>query len=545
MRLRIKDFFHKLLFRRTASQAVPNKKKKPSEKDKPQKTKTPPTDSTPDPFLEALTKFEARLQQYWQGVMPPTTSEQEIVFLITPWVYTAVPMFSLELALQVRQAGTPVRLILDGTDLAGNAGPPSHTEGIARVIESGMCSIPVTLVATDTPKQPNDSDVKRSRDLFYANAVWWARGEAQVDEFRRVHALGERKFEEHLGRVRHLLSEMRPGRLIMPGGIFGVSSVYQTIAKELHIPFSTYDAGKRQVTWSHNGIAAHRADFGDAVRELDQTLEQHVRSQIEQIAEDELAKRHQVKDVRGYQMTEATGERYPYDIFVPLNVRWDSAALMREKVFSTFVTWLDEVLQWVKEHPPWSVCVREHPGQRMLVGSAESCDSYDQVIAKHADLGHRLRFVRVTDAINSYDVIRCAKVVLSHTSTLAMEATMLGVPVVVGSHCYYEDVGFVWKAENREQYFTLLEQALSDNLQVNERRRQLARLTYFLSQCCRHPISRFNPHPGTFDNWVLRSPEEIRSWNDFRSQFECLTQGRPLGVVVLSHLAKEWEDNKS
>ena len=56
----------------------------------------------------------------------------------------------------------------------------------------------------------------------------------------------------------------------------------------------------------------------------------------------------------------------------------------------------------------------------------------------------RCRFVAAEDSVNSYDLLRSARLVLPFTSNIGIEAAAIGKPVLVSGAAYYADLGFVW-----------------------------------------------------------------------------------------------------
>jgi hypothetical protein len=153
------------------------------------------------------------------------------------------------------------------------------------------------------------------------------------------------------------------------------------------------------------------------------------------------------------------------------------------------------------------------------------------LLARFSGLGDRLRFVSAEESLNSYDLMRHARAVLPHTSTVGIEAAVLGLPVVVGTAVYYEDFGFCRKAATREKYFAAIEDALEGRSVPTAEQREDAALAYYLTQRCAVMQTTFSPQPDDYRKWVKIASEELWALPeaaDFRAAF---LSGEPLSLI--------------
>ncbi len=68
-----------------------------------------------------------------------------------------------------------------------------------------------------------------------------------------------------------------------------------------------------------------------------------------------------------------------YDILVPLNISWDTAALALDTAFPTVRDWLGALLEWLATRPGLKLCIRQHPRERL--GFAKSNDDLGDFVA--------------------------------------------------------------------------------------------------------------------------------------------------------------------
>ena len=146
----------------------------------------------------------------------------------------------------------------------------------------------------------------------------------------------------------------------------------------------------------------------------------------------------------------------------------------------------------------------------------------------------RIRFVDSNAAINTYDLIEKAKVVVPYVSTVGIEAAALGRVVVTEGNSCYAGLGFVWAAKNREEYFKFLEEALKGKLKVTEKQRQDAWRCYYLTQCRNWHYTVFTPTPTDFDKWVFEQPEELLAKQEVKDVIDSIDKDIPLCILMHS-----------
>jgi hypothetical protein len=206
--------------------------------------------------------------------------------------------------------------------------------------------------------------------------------------------------------------------------------------------------------------------------------------------------------------------RHTWDIIVPLNLRWDSAALCRQRLFTSIGDWLSQLLAWVEKHPTARIAIRQHPCEKLV--DFRGTDDFSKLLAQYPGLGDRATYISAQHEVNTYDLIAGAKAILPFTSRVGIEAAMLGKPVILGAHSYYGDCGFAWNPKTVAEYFTNLEDALAGKLDVSEEARERARVAYYLAESCLELKTSFTPAPTDYAQWVQQAPEKI--WSESANQ---------------------------
>src|SRR6185437_1343735 len=121
--------------------------------------------------------------------------------------------------------------------------------------------------------------------------------------------------------------------------------------------------------------------------------------------------------------------------------------------------------------------VRQHPSERRPLQRSQT--DVGGLLSRSFGDDHRCRFVAAEDPVNSYDLLRAARLVLPFVSTIGIEAAAMGKPVLVSGACYYSDLGFVWSAGSREEYFDLLHRGIRGDLAPRADQVERAWLCYY------------------------------------------------------------------
>lgn len=477
-------------------------------------------------FGELARRFHERLPR-WPA--PAESGGPRVAVLVTTWVKTAVPFFALECALALRNTGCQVTVLWDDSDLVGNAASKGEVAAVETILKNLPEGLSLLRVAhLDSGEAPLDDEFAAS--IVRENAVWKMRGESEAQAFIDERPTMQPAVRAHLSKVFTLLRKERFDQVLIPGGVYGVSAAYLAAARQLGHAFSVFDSGPGLLLLSHRGIAAHHDDTATSVEILlrDGSAEEIAFAIREGQAE--LDRRIQGTDEHRYQLAPATGEATGNaNVLVPLNLRWDAAALSRLRLFDSVEHWLTSLLDWASATPEARLCIRQHPVERHA--STRSRDDLSTVLGRYAHLGDRLRFVAAADPVNSYDLQRAAKVVLPFTSSAGLEAAMLDRAVVLGTHCYYEHLPFVQRADSIDHYFQLIRQALADELKPTAQARDVAAIAYYFTQRCAYLRTRFTPVPDDFRTWVDIDPQTLWAEPCQTDLMTALRQRLPLPLV--------------
>jgi hypothetical protein len=111
------------------------------------------------------------------------------------------------------------------------------------------------------------------------------------------------------------------------------------------------------------------------------------------------------------------------------NVIFDTSQPHANTVFEDMFDWLDLVLEVIKEHPETLFVIRAHPDElRVRKASRETVAGWVEA-RKVTDLPNVV-FVSPQETLSSYELILRSKFVMVYNSTIGLEASIMGVPVL-------------------------------------------------------------------------------------------------------------------
>jgi len=494
----------------------------------------------PHPVDEMCVTYRLRLAQ-WAALPAPPARSLRVGVVITPWLASGVPIFSLECALGLRQAGARVKIFWDASNLMGNAPHHREAEPLAALLRQLPADVEYITVAEHEEFAAAD-DGGLCEAILHENAIHRMRGESRIGDFMEQYPEALQATRRHLAKVHQLLRVEPLDFVLIPGGVYGLSAVYLAAAQRLGLAVTTYDCDYGMHIFAHGGVACHQVDLVAAAELLEKYLlpRPAERKRIIAAAEAELQARMEGRDaLRSQEVAAARNPEGDYNILVPLNLRWDTAALSRQRLFASVEDWVLALLAWAETEPDARICFRQHPGERFE--AAHCVDDVGALISRHNRVGDRVRFVAAADKVSTYDILRTVKVVLPFTGTVGVEAGMLGHPAIISTQCYYGSFPFACSAETRADYFHLVHEALSDHLPVTSEAREKASLLYYLTALCNMVKTSFTAAPNDVLEWLQVSPQELWLRPENVDLVEALMTRSPLAFIRARRFAEEAE----
>jgi hypothetical protein len=441
---------------------------------------------------------------------------------------TPLPWYLISLACAFYYYGREVIIVWDDTvsDFAMNKWCQRFQQNsIRRVMQRIPNFIKCVPLSTYGAQKMSPSSY-RVDHLLRKNKTIYYRGEVYPPGSKSFERKVRRRLEETSNHVQSFLQDVRPSYVLIGGGGYGSSGLWIDLAGAMNIRVASIDSGFSILLLSADGIAANLDDIERAFKLLPEEDD----SWITPEAQEELKKRMHGDDQFISQIVQSTGGDSEFGVLLPLNQSYDLSALERHRVFKSQTEWMLETIQWVIQNSTERIVIRRHPVERFP--QFKSNDDYLKLIKNIFGSNDRICFVDSNAAINTYDLIEKAKVVVTYVSTVGIEAAAAGRVVVTEGNSCYADLGFVWGAKNREQYFEFINAALKGELKVTEKQRNDAWRCYYLTQCCNWHHTIFTPQATDFDKWVFEDPEKLLTNQEVLDIITAIEQNIPLSILA-------------
>ncbi|MEW5941583.1 MAG: hypothetical protein AB1750_18105, partial [Chloroflexota bacterium] len=142
------------------------------------------------------------------------------------------------------------------------------------------------------------------------------------------------------------------------------------------------------------------------------------------------------------------------------NVIFDTSQPHANVVFEDMFAWLDKVLDVIRAHPETLFVIRAHPDEtRVRKSSRETVEEWvgRREVRKEANVV----FVGPKETLSSYDLIQRSKFVMVFNSTIGLEASIMGVPVLCAGKARFTQYPTVFFPQTAAEHITKMEELLN------------------------------------------------------------------------------------
>ncbi|HET6822329.1 MAG TPA: hypothetical protein VFH34_06750 [Anaerolineales bacterium] len=162
------------------------------------------------------------------------------------------------------------------------------------------------------------------------------------------------------------------------------------------------------------------------------------------------------------------------------NVIFDTSQPHANTVFDDMFDWLDLTLDVIREHPETLFVIRAHPDElRVRKASRETVEGW--VASRGVDKEPNVVFVSPREALSSYELIQRSKFVMVYNSTIGLEASILGAPVLCAGKARFTQYPTVFFPQTVENVRRKMKEFLAaENIEVPaEFKRNARRFLYY------------------------------------------------------------------
>lgn len=150
-----------------------------------------------------------------------------------------------------------------------------------------------------------------------------------------------------------------------------------------------------------------------------------------------------------------------YKQIVPVftNVIFDTSQGHANVLFNDMFAWLGELLDIIQRHPETLFVIRAHPDEKRP-GKESRETVADWVEQSGCRQLSNVHFVDSTEPFSSYELIRRSKFVIFYNSTIGLEASIMGAPVLCGGKARFTQVPSVYFPNSAHEYTRMAEEFL-------------------------------------------------------------------------------------
>ena len=154
----------------------------------------------------------------------------------------------------------------------------------------------------------------------------------------------------------------------------------------------------------------------------------------------------------------AAGYKQIVSIFT--NVIFDTSQGHANTLFTDMFAWQNEILVLIKKHPDTLFVIRAHPDEKRP-GKESRETVADWVKVSGCGTLQNVLFVDADEPFSSYDLIRRSKFVIFYNSTIGLEASIMGVPVLCGGKARFTQVQSVFFPDSAKEYIKMADEFLN------------------------------------------------------------------------------------
>lgn len=434
---------------------------------------------------------------------------------IMPWMKTAVPWFSLLLAIKYYIKGYDVKIIFHDTGFSKDE--KKDCEIIEQVLKK-IFIFDILKLSKEKKSKLNLQEKINLRKKINENSIYFSnKTKYHTTLIRNVKLI----LYESSSKLKSTLTKFSFDHLIVPGGIYGHSSLY--FALQIPARVATYDSGFFTVLASPQGIAAQLNDTLRAIQISKKIIQKNIKL-ICNLARIELKKRANVFS------RETFSKKNRPDVVIPLNIFDDSAAINQIQNFQGPKCWLSETLRFLIKQK-CKTFVREHPIANKICTNRKIFFECKSKFMK----SKYVRFISAEQPGSIYEFYKHCRLVLPVSSTAGIEAACYGKPIVVESAAYYRSASFAYAVSSKTKYFKKIKDLLKIPQNLTAEVKQEALIWYFMQKisCA---ATRITPDPADFVKWSKSPPSEVFQDSALNSVFESISQNLPFAYCRLNSL---------
>ena len=334
--------------------------------------------------------------------------------------------------------------------------------------------------------------------------------------------------------AKNLLETIKPNVVFLLNGLFFEERIVCSWAERMLIPVVTYENGfiRNSFIFARNSVACYYDLSNHWPSVKNKPLSQEENQWLDKyLADRQIGNRAVIQywPKREERIAEIkkklcldSGKKI---VVAFTNIIWDSAVQDRDIAFEGMFSWLRQIIVFFSKHSECQFIVRIHPAEIRLKGRETTESAARFIRATFSELQSNIHIIPPDSKISSYRLIELSDLILTYTSTIGLEAALMGKIVQVAGQTHYREKGFTIDTESRDEYFdrlgSLLKNGNNENIVNTELARRYAYLFFkkymidFSSIIQQEKSSKINLVTRDLTDLQINPPAELSALVDF------------------------------
>lgn len=310
---------------------------------------------------------------------------------------------------------------------------------------------------------------------------------------------------------RHLLAEVQPKAVMVFNGMFYPEAVVRWLSQTSGIRVISHEVGLRPFTgfFTQGEATAYPIAIPPEFE-----LSEQQEARLDCYLEERFQGNFSMAGIRFWPEMHNLGEDFwrratSFKQVVPVftNVIFDTSQGHANVTFPHMFAWLDLVLEIIKRHPETLFVIRAHPDE-MRLGKESQESVADWAQNRQVEALSNVLLVASQEYFSSYELIQRSKFVMVYNSTIGLEASVLGVPVLCGGKARFTQISTVFFPVTPDEYRLKAEEFLSiEHIRVpDEYRRNARRFLYYQLFCSSLSFENYLQEDRIWRGYVALKP---------------------------------------
>ncbi len=206
------------------------------------------------------------------------------------------------------------------------------------------------------------------------------------------------------------------------------------------------------------------------------------------------------------------------------NIPWDGQVTGGSTVFPRYREWLHYTVDFFKDRTDVDLILRSHPAE-VNVGTDAGRESTASIIHDlYQEIPSNIHVLEPRHKINSYTLGENCDFGITYSSTVSLELTYLGVPIILCGCPPFKDKDVAFDIASVGEYRTLLEKGLKGELIVTEERKErLFKYLHYFFFMRTMPQTLVDIKDTIPNGYLFKSEDELDQDIVFEDMFQKIT----------------------